>query len=61
MKEPVLLRALCQPKPRYIIPRTAIARSRTMPQESAKHSAGAVLVVAFVFWLVYFLMRQFTP
>ena len=57
MNQRMLLRALSQPKPRYIIPRRNAARA--VADSSARHNAGAILVVAFVFWLTYFLMRQF--
>ena len=56
MNQRMLLRTLSQPKPRYIIPKRVPARAQAHP--SPKHNAGAVLATAFVFWLVYFLMRH---
>jgi hypothetical protein len=57
MNQRMLLRALSQPKPRYIIPKRAAARA--VSHNSARHNAVVILVVAFVFWLTYFLMRRF--
>jgi hypothetical protein len=63
----MLLRTLSQPRPRYVIPtpsggarraraqRAALAAGHTSP----KDNAASLLAIAFVFWLVYFLMRQF--
>jgi hypothetical protein len=56
MNQRMLLRTLSQPRPRYVIPKHATARA--LSQASPKHNAGAVLATAFIFWLVYFLMRQ---
>ena len=56
MNQRMLLRALSQPKPRYIIPKRASARAIS---EGGKHNAVVILLVAFVFWLVYFLMGHF--
>ena len=56
MNQPMLLRTLSQPRPRYVIPKRATPRAR--PHPSLKQNAGAVLATAFVFWLVYFLMRH---
>ena len=55
MNQRMLLRTLSQPRPRYVIPKRLPARARAHP--APKHNAGAVLATAFVFWLVYFLMR----
>lgn len=52
----MLLRTLSQPRPRYVIPKRAPARPKT--PASFKDNAVAVLATAFVFWLVYFLMRH---
>jgi hypothetical protein len=57
MNQRMLLRALSQPKPRYIVPKRAAAR--VAPDSTGKHNGAAILVVAFVFWVTYFLMRQF--
>jgi hypothetical protein len=57
MNQRMLLRVLSQPKPRYIIPKRSSARPAS--DHGPKHSAVVILVVAFVFWLTYFLMRQF--
>ena len=56
MNQRMLLRTLSQPRPRYVIPKRVTARARSYP--SPKHNAGAVFATAFVFWLVYFLMRH---
>ena len=58
MNQRMLLRTLSQPRPRYVIPKRVAARDRSRP--SPKQNAGAVLATAFVFWLVYFLMRHLT-
>jgi hypothetical protein len=57
MNQRMLLRALSQPKPRYIIPKRG--RARALPDTGARHNAAAILTVAFFFWLTYFLMRKF--
>jgi hypothetical protein len=56
MNQRPLLRVLSQPKPRYIIPKRAQARAAA---DTRKNDGAAILVVAFVFWLTYLLMRQF--
>jgi hypothetical protein len=57
MNQRMLLRVFSQAKPRYIIPKRAAARA--VSATGARHNAVVILVVAFVFWLTYFLMRQF--